>query len=100
MINGENGQAIVITLILVAVGALVITPFLGNAGSNMIGSRAYGQAITEQYSGDAGVEHAIWDLTYDDLADNLTSPGDSMSYQLGETINGIAANITVARDWR
>ena len=97
MKNGEKGQALVITLILVAFGTLVITPFLGNAGSNMIGSRAYGQAINEQYSGDAGVEHAIWDLAYDDLADNLTSPGDNVSYSLGEAINGIVPDITVVK---
>jgi hypothetical protein len=97
MKNGEEGLALVITLVLVAFGVLVITPFLGNAGSSMIGSRAYGQAITEQYSGDAGVEHAIWDLTYDDLADNLTSPGDNVSYSLGEAINGVVPDITVVK---
>jgi len=45
------------------------------------------------------VEHAIWDLTYDDLADQLTSPGDSTSYQLSEAINGIAPDITVSLGW-
>jgi len=99
MKNGEKGQALVIALALVGFGALVVTPFLGHAGSGLIGSRLYGETISEQYSGDAGVEHAIWDLTYDDLADQLTSPGDSVSYQLGEAINGIAANITVSNGW-
>ena len=97
MKNSEKGQALVITLILVAFGTLVITPFLGNAGSNMIGSRAYGKAITEQYSSDAGVEHAIWDLAYDDLADQLESPGDNVSYSLGEAINGVVPDITVVK---
>ena len=97
MKNGEEGLALVITLVLVAFGVLAITPFLSNAGSSMIGSRAYGKAITEQYSGDAGVEHAIWDLTYDDLADNLTSPGDNVSYSLGESINGVVPDITVVK---
>jgi len=97
MKNGEKGQALVIVLALVAFGTLVITPFLGNAGSSMIGSRAYGQAINKQYSSDTGVEHAIWELAYDDLADNLTSPGDNVSYSLGEAINGIVPDITVVK---
>ena len=99
MRNGEKGQALPIVLILVAFGGLVMTPFLGQASSSLIGSRIYGTAISQQYSGDAGVEHAIWDLTYDDLADQVPSPGDSTSYQLGEAINGIAANITVCKGW-
>ncbi len=99
MKNGEKGQALVITLFLVAFGTLVITPFLGHADSGLIGSRLYGESISQQYSSDAGVEHAIWDLTYDDLASQLSLPGSSYSYQLGETINGIAPNITVSRGW-
>jgi hypothetical protein len=99
MKNGEEGQALPIVLILIAFGGLVIAPFLGHADSSLIGSRIYGTAISQQYSGDAGVEHAIWDLVYDDLADQLSSPGDSISYQLGEAINGIAPDITVSMDW-
>jgi len=99
MRNGEKGQALPIVLILVAFGGLVMAPFLGQASSSLIGSRIYGTAISEQYSSDAGVEQAIWDLTYDDLADQLTYPGDSTSYQLGEAINGIAPDITVSMDW-
>jgi hypothetical protein len=95
MKNGEKGQALVIVLAIVAFGGLVIVPFLGHAGDGLIGSRIYGEAISQQYSGDAGVEHAIWDLTYGDLAGEMSIPGDSVNYQLGETINGIIPDITV-----
>jgi len=97
MKNGEKGQALVIILVLAAFGILVITPFLGHAGTGLIGSRLYGEGLSQQYSSDAGVEHAIWDLTYDDLADQIPNPGDDVSYQLGETINGIIPDITVMR---
>ena len=99
MKNSEKGQALVIVMALIAFGGLVITPFLGHAGTGLIGSRIYGEVISQQYSGDAGVEYAIWDLSYDDLADQLTFPGDYVSYQLGEAINGIAPNITVSKGW-
>jgi hypothetical protein len=95
MKNGEKGQALVIVLAIVAFGGLVIVPFLGHAGDGLIGSRIYGEAISQQYSGDAGVEHAIWGLRYGDLAGEMSIPGDSVNYQLGETINGIRPDITV-----
>lgn len=62
MINSEKGQALPLALLALAIGSLVITPFIGHASSTLIGSRIYGQAITEQYSCDAGVEWALWRL--------------------------------------
>jgi hypothetical protein len=98
--KGEKGQAMAIVLALVAFGGLVITPFLDHAGSGLIGSRLYGEAICQQYAGDAGVEHAIWDLRYSDLAGQIPNPGDSTSYQLSEAVNGIEPiDITVSRGW-
>jgi hypothetical protein len=98
MKNNEKGQALVIVLALVAFGGVVIAPFLGQAGDSLIGSRIYGEAISQQYSGDAGVEHAIWGLAYGDLVQEINDSGDNTtSYRLGETINGIAPEITVIR---
>ena len=97
MNNGEKGQALPIVLLLITFGVLVITPFLGHVDTALIGSRLYGEAINQQYSADAGVEHAIWSLTYGGLAGNLTAPGDNTTYQLGEAINGIKPDIFVIR---
>ncbi len=93
--NGEKGQALPLVLLALAIGTLVITPFLGHANSSLIGSRVYGQTIEWQYSSDAGVEHAIWSLTYGDLASQLPSPGDNTTYQLSEAVNGVAPTVTV-----
>jgi len=62
MMNNQKGQALPVALVILAAGILIITPFLSHASSNVTGSRIYGQAITEQYSADAGVEYAIWQL--------------------------------------
>jgi hypothetical protein len=93
--KGEKGQALSFTPVAVAFDALVITPFLGQAGSSMTGSRVYAEAIGMQYCGDEGVEHAIWRLAYDGLADNLISPGDKVTYSLDEAINGTIPGVTV-----
>ncbi len=60
--NSQKGQALPLALLALAIGMLTIAPFLGHVSSSLIGSRIYEQAISEQYSADAGVEYAIWNL--------------------------------------
>jgi len=62
MMNSQKGQALPLALLALAIGMLTIAPFLGHVSSSLIGSRIYEQAISEQYSADAGVEYAIWNL--------------------------------------
>ncbi len=93
--NSEKGQALPMAMMALALGTLVITPFLSHAGSGLIGSLAYGEAIIHQSSCDAGVEHAIWNLTRGSLAEQIPEPGDEVTYQLGEELNGLTTSITV-----
>ncbi len=86
--NDEKGMVLSMVLAAMAVGALLVGPFLMQASTSLISSRNYGESISEQSAADAGVEHAIWDLVYDDLANEFSSPGDSFNYQLSESING------------
>ncbi len=79
----------------VAVGILVTVPFLGQASASLIGSRTYGQSMTELYSADAGVEHAIWQLKYDGLADSLTAENPTANDSI--TINNMTGDITITR---
>lgn len=94
MMNSEKGQALPLALAALAVGMLVIAPFLGHASSNLIGSRVYGQVMSEQYSADAGVEYAIWNL----------QSGESEVPEGGElelpefTINNKTVNVTIANE--
>ena len=97
--NGEKGQALLIVLVIVTIGMMVVAPFLTSVGTSLLGSRIYGHTMDEQYSSDAGVEHAIWRLTDAGLTGSLTSPGDSVSYTLGESINGLTPDITVCNGW-
>jgi hypothetical protein len=92
--NGEKGQALPMAIIALAAGALVISPFLSHASSNLLSSRFYDDAISEQYAADSGVEHGIWSLTKGGLDEALVEPGDEITYQLGP-LNGLTTNITV-----
>ena len=95
MMNNQNGQSLPLAIIALAIGSLVVAPFLGLASTDLIGSRVYGEAIAEQSACEAGVEHAIWSLTRGDLAEQFVEPGDEVTYQLDETINGLTAVVTV-----
>ncbi len=95
MMNGQSGQALPLAIVALAIGSLVVAPFLGYAGTDLIGSRVYGEAIAGQSACDAGIEHAIWSLTKGDLAGQFSHPGDEVTYQLDETLNGLAVSVTV-----
>jgi hypothetical protein len=95
MQTGEKGQALLVVLAIVAFGGLVISPFLSHAGESLLGSRMYGDAIAQQYSGDAGVEHAIWGLKYGGMDSQIPETGNTTSYQLNETLNGYTPEIFI-----
>jgi len=94
MKKGEKGQALVIVLALVAFGGLVITPFLGHAGSSLIGSRLYGEALSEQYSADAGVEYAIWNLQ---SGESEVPEGEELELPQF-ALNNKTVNVTIANE--
>jgi predicted acyltransferase (DUF342 family) len=60
--NSEKGQALPLAMLALAIGTLVIAPFLGHASSSLTGSHVYEQGIDELYSCDSGIEYAIWSL--------------------------------------
>jgi hypothetical protein len=95
MMDDEKGQALPLAMMALTFGALVIAPFLGHAGSSLIGSRIYGEAIMHQSSCDAGVEHAIWGLIWGDLAEKIPETGDEITYQLSEKVNNLTTTVTV-----
>jgi hypothetical protein len=93
--KSEKGQALPLAIVVLMIGALLVVPFLGHASTSMIGSRGYGNTIDYHNACDAGVEHAIWNLAYNNLGASIPSPGDQITYQLAEAINGITPSITV-----
>ncbi|MHB8104644.1 MAG: hypothetical protein ACYDG5_03795 [Dehalococcoidales bacterium] len=95
MRNNEKGQALPLAMMVLAIGTLLIAPFLGHASSSVIGSHTYADAIAYRNACDAGVEHAIWRLVYNDLGTSIPNPGDHITYNLPETLNGVTPSVTV-----
>ncbi|MDD5288984.1 MAG: hypothetical protein PHY28_07755 [Dehalococcoidales bacterium] len=92
----ESGQALPMTLAVLAVGALVIGPFLSQASTSLIGSRNYNTVIKDTYAADAGVEHCVWSLIDTGLAGTLTL-GVPYTYPLPNQVNSITPSITVTK---
>jgi hypothetical protein len=94
---GQKGQALPIVLAALALGIMVVAPFLSHASANLISSRNYQEMLYEQYSADAGIEQAIWRLTEDNLASQITQVNDKTSYVLSSEVNNLQPSITVTR---
>jgi hypothetical protein len=93
--KGEKGQALPLAMLALTIGSLIIAPFLGHAGTSLISSRTYADTISARNAADAGVEHAIWNLTYGNMAELIPDAGDDITYQLGEALNGYVPSVTV-----
>lgn len=61
-IDDSRGQVLPLALAALAIGALLVSPFLVDASVNLLASRHVDTSIRDYYSADAGVEWALWRL--------------------------------------
>ncbi|MDO8716118.1 MAG: hypothetical protein Q7J73_04850 [Dehalococcoidales bacterium] len=90
----QRGQALVLVLILLALGSLLIVPVLQITGNTLKASLMYTGFTNEDYAADAVLEYGLWRLNYE--------PGYAASLPIGEksppfyiTVNGVTANASV-----
>ena len=60
--NGQSGQALIMALILLALGSLIVVPILGLAGTSLNYHRVIQRNTLETYAADSGVEYALCEL--------------------------------------
>lgn len=58
----ESGRSLPAALITLAVGSMLLTPFLSFVSTRSLGTRAATETFNEQYASDAGIEFGIWSL--------------------------------------
>lgn len=58
-ISGQEGRALALTLIVLAVGCLLIPPFLAYISTNLRATRVTEEDLEKQYASDAGLEYGI-----------------------------------------
>ena len=93
--NRERGQALILVLILLAVGSLLIIPSLQLTTTVLKGRAMYAQFIKEDYTADAAIEYSLWRLNWepDFAADNFTTIGNSVNFEV--TLNGVTASTSI-----
>jgi len=95
--QSEAGKSLPAALITLAVGSLLLTPFLSFVSSRSLGSRGAERAFNTQYASDAGVEYAIWSLlndpTFRAQADSNVSIPQTLAFP--GTLNGYSPAISV-----
>lgn len=95
LFTSESGVILPMALILLLAGSILIVPLLNSVSTGLLISQRTGLADSGDYSGDAGIEDAIWDLTFDDLADGIPNKDDSTTYDVPAPINGETVSVTV-----
>ena len=60
--ESSPGRSLPAALITVAVGSILMTPFLSFVSSRSLGTGAAGETFNEQYAADAGVEFGAWSV--------------------------------------
>ena len=93
----EIGGTLPASLWALAVGALVMAPFLAQLSTSLLAGREARRELREQYASDAGVEFAIWKLTNDAAFRSSVdlSAGTPVSLSPAPTVNQLATTITV-----
>ena len=72
-IERQRGQALILVLIALALGAWLIGPTLNYVSTGLIESRISQNALLNQYAADAAVEYVLWQLKHnvDGVQDQL-----------------------------
>lgn len=86
-----------LALAALAVGALLVTPFLTHVSVNLLASRRADEAINDHYAADAGIEWALWRLKNDPLLTTSTSYVEAPLQPPPFPINGTAYPTTQVR---
>lgn len=97
LLRSEEGRSLPLALVVVAVGALLVSPFLAYVSTSLLGSRAMQEGMNKQYSSDAGVEFGIWKLVNDSgfRSQVDSTPGTPVVITPTITVNQFTTAITV-----
>ena len=93
----EAGKSLPAALITLAVGSLLLTPFLSFVSARSLGSASSEAALDSKFSSDAGIEFAIWSLqdnpTFRTQADSNVSIPQTLGFP--GNLNNYTPSITV-----
>lgn len=84
----SRGQVLPLTLVALAMGALLVSPFLVNASANLLAGRSIDLVVKETYSADAGIEWGLWHLKSNPVLTTNTDYSETPLQPTPAAING------------
>lgn len=86
--NHESGQALVMVLLALALGALILGAYLAYVSASHRSGQDAQKALGQRYAADAGVEDALWRLMNEPgYAEKVAQDPDTYTIMLnGETV--------------
>ena len=93
MMKKQAGQALILVLILLAIGTLMVVPALRLTGTSLKSSQIATRQTRALYAADAAQEYVMWKLLHQDWTDDFQSDGD-VGYASID-VCGVSVNITV-----
>ncbi|MFC2024775.1 hypothetical protein ACFLTJ_04325, partial [Chloroflexota bacterium] len=104
----EDGQAYILILLFLVVGALVITPTLAFVGTGLQTGMIYENETQNLYALDSGVEHGLWEIkhnemqtfpSYSSYAYYEYDADNQWEYDIAESVNDKSLHVTVQNAW-
>jgi len=106
--KNESGQgALAMVLILLMLGAIILTPLLVFMSTGLKAGQVYESKMQEFYAADAGIEDGLWQIEYGHLDEKFTSPLDydlydyytNYNYTLVDEVNDRDVYINITNVW-
>ncbi len=95
MLQRQRGQAFILVLIMLAVGALVITPALNLSFTGLKGRMAQRSNLMEYYAADGAQEYSQWRLTDPAFVAELIASDNGTVGPFYIILNGVQAEYTI-----
>lgn len=95
MVRKEGGQALLLVLIILAIGTLMIVPALRLTQTSLQSIQIITRHNKGLYVAGAAQEMIMWMLYYDALTDNMTLDGDSVSFTVDVCDAVVNATVTM-----
>ena len=95
MVRREGGQALLLVLIILAIGTLMIVPALRLTQTSLKSIQIITRHNRGLYVAGAAQEMIMWMLYYGTLTDNMTTDGDKVSFSVDVCDAVVAATVTM-----
>jgi len=106
LISNEAGGSLAPVLIALAVGVLLLSPFLAHVSTRMLAARGAEGSLDAQYAGDSGIEYAIWRLSHDatyaanvNLAYPGPYPAPAERIMVNQVTTGVQSTVITPPGW-